>query len=445
MKLLLKGGQVFDGERTRAKTTDILISEGRIAAIDSNLAGGVQGTADVILVDVSGKWVFPGFIDLHVHLREPGQEQKETIATGTRAAVRGGFTAVACMANTSPPIDNPAAVSYVCQRAAAAGAARVYPVAAATRGLRGEELTDMAALKAAGAVAVSDDGRTIMNAAVMRRVLLYAGQWGLPVIAHCEDHNLTAGGVMNEGYWATIMGLRGMPAVAEEVIVARDIMLAAATGCPLHITHVSTAGAVELIRRAKEKGLPVTADATPHHLALTEEAVVGYNTNAKVNPPLRTAEDVAALRQALRDGTIDAIATDHAPHAADEKEVEFDLAPFGMVGLETAVGVIITELVKPGLLKPYQLANLFSRNPARILGVAGGGLKPGEVADITVIDPQVEWIVKPEEFASKGRNTPFTGRKLTGRAVLTIVGGQIAHIDGLAVLAPPVQGRLPEA
>ncbi|MGB9905699.1 MAG: dihydroorotase, partial [Desulfotomaculales bacterium] len=348
MKLLIKGGTVVDPVSRRIFSADVFVSGGKIVAVGENLSGEGE------VVDASGKLVVPGLIDMHVHLRDPGFEAKETIETGTRAAARGGFTGVACMPNTNPVADNRAVITYIREKAKEKGVVNVYPVGALTVRSEGKELSEMAGLKEAGAVALSDDGRCVADAGVMYRAMQYARMVGLPVIAHCEDTALSAGGAVHEGYFSTLLGLKGIPAAAETVMVARDIILAEATGCRLHIAHVSTAGAVELIRRAKEKGLPVTAEVTPHHFTLTEEAVAGFDPNTKVNPPLRTAADVRAVREGLRDGTIDVIATDHAPHTAEEKEVEYAAAPFGMAGLETAVGLVWTELVHGGVLAPVE-------------------------------------------------------------------------------------------
>ncbi|MFZ5591682.1 MAG: dihydroorotase [Bacillota bacterium] len=422
MKLMLRGGEVVDPWQDRVTRADVLLEDDRVAAVGEKLpARGAR------VLDVSGQLILPGLIDMHVHLREPGYEYKEDIASGTAAAVRGGFTAVACMPNTNPVADNLTVLELIKARAQEAGLARVYPVAAITRGSRGKELVEMAELAAGGAVAFSDDGQPVRSAAVMRRALQYAGMLGRPIIAHCEDIDLAAGGAMHEGYVSTRLGLKGIPAAAEEVMVARDIILCELTGCPLHIAHVSTAGSVRLIREAKQRGLPVTAEAAPHHFALTHTAVEGYDTSTKVNPPLRAEEDVEAVRQGLADGTIDAIATDHAPHARHEKEVEYDLAPFGMIGLETALALIWTELVQPGWLTIPQAVAKMSAAPARILNIPICNWQPGCPADITVFDPAARWVVDPDSFASKSRNTPFAGRQLQGRAVITIVGGRIVY------------------
>ncbi|MBF7082252.1 dihydroorotase [Desulfallas sp. Bu1-1] len=420
MKMIIKGGRVLDPASGRDEVTDLYICDGLIS-------DKFEADAGTAIVDASGQLVMPGLIDMHVHLREPGYEYKETIATGTAAAVRGGFTGVACMPNTNPVADNRYVVEFIRKRAAEAGQAGVYPVGAITRGSRGKEMAELADMRDAGAVAFSDDGHPVMEAGTMRLAMQYCKMLGAVIISHCEDKTLAAGGVMHEGYYSTILGLKGIPASAEEIMVSREIILAAETGCPVHIAHISTAGSVALVREAKKRGIPVTAEATPHHFTLTDRAVAGYNTAAKVNPPLRGEADVQAVREGLADNTIDAIATDHAPHAFDEKNVEFDLAPFGMVGLETAVGLVWTELVHTGILTPLQAAAKLSLNPARILGLKRGTLAMGTAADITIIDPGLEETVDPEKFTSKGKNTPFAGRRLKGLPVMTIVAGEIKY------------------
>jgi dihydroorotase len=379
--------------------------------------------------------VVPGFVDLHGHLREPGQEYKEDIASGGRAAVAGGFSAVACMANTQPPNDDPAVTEYVLDRARQASPARIYPVAAATRGLAGEVMTEMSALVDGGVVAFSDDGRTIADGGVMRRVLEYSTLVRVPVIVHAEDRTLVRDGVVNEGPVSTRLGLPGNPAAAEVVQVARDLLLAELTGAHLHVAHVSTAGAVALIRAARERGVHVTAEATPHHLTLTDEATLGYDTNTKMAPPLRGASDVSACRAGLADGAIDAIATDHAPHAVHEKDVEFTAAPPGVIGLETAVAVTL-ELVRAGDLAPLEWVRRLSTNPARILRRPGGSLAPGSPADVAVIDPARRWTYDPAKGFSKSHNSPWAGRALEGRVVATLVGGRLVYDVERGVLAP---------
>lgn len=422
MNVLIRKGRVIEPVAGFERTADVLIVGGKLAAIDDD----ISPRQDMEVVDATGMIVAPGLVDMHVHLRDPGQTHKEDIESGTLAAVRGGFTAVACMPNTMPPIDHPTVVEYVKSRAGAASC-RVFPIAAITKGQAGKELAPIAALAAAGAVALSDDGVSVADAGLLRRAMSYASMFDLPVIEHCEDLALSAGGVMHEGSWSTIWGLRGIPAISEEAIVARDLLLAEEAGARLHIAHVSTAGSVRLIRDAKRRGVAVTAEVTPHHLVLTDQAVQGFDANVKMNPPLRSANDVDAVREALIDGTIDAIATDHAPHAPEEKSVEFDAAPFGIVGLETALGVVWTSLVHSHLLSPVEALRKMSASPAAILNIPWGGLRPGAGADLVVIDPDRRWTVNASAFATKSRNTPFEGRTLIGKAVMTIVGGQIKH------------------
>jgi dihydroorotase len=380
-----------------------------------------------VIIDAAGKLVSPGLIDLHVHLREPGQEDQETVASGAMAAAAGGFSAVCAMPNTDPVTDNQAAVGFIVSQAQRAGRARVYPIGAISLGQKGQQLAEFGELVGAGAVAVSDDGKPVVSSHLMRTALEYARTFAIPVADHCEDPTLSAGGAMHEGLVSTRLGLKGIPAAAEEIMVARDILLAEHTGGHIHLCHMSTRGSVELIRRAKEKGIRVTAEACPHHFTLTHEQCEGYNTNAKMNPPLREPEDREAIRQALRDGTIDVICTDHAPHHYDAKEREFDDAPNGIIGLETALGLAITELVEPGLLTLCDLVNRMSTMPARIFNLRGGTLVAGAPADVTITDPKASWTVNPDEFFSRSRNTPFSGRRLTGRAEVTIVRGQIVY------------------
>lgn len=418
--VLITGGTLIDPANGRHEAADLLLAGGRVARV---AAPGAAGDADET-VDATGCWVVPGLIDMHTHLREPGYEYKETVLTGAQAAVAGGFTAVACMANTNPVNDSGAVTKYIVEKGAAAGLARVYPIGAVSVGLQGERLAEIGEMREAGIVAVSDDGRPIMDSALMRHALEYSAMFGLPVIAHEEDLALAGGGCMHEGPTAFRLGLKGMPSAAEEAMVARDIALLERTGGRLHIAHASTAGTVDLVRRAKARGLAVTAEATPHHFTLTEEAVGDYDTNAKMAPPLRLASDVAALIAGLCDGTIDAIATDHAPHHADEKQVEFDCAALGIVGLETALPLCL-RLVREHGLALETLVRALSVHPARILGVPGGTLAEGAVADVTVIDPDAAWQVEPGRFQSKSRNTPFAGWSMTGLARATIVGGAV--------------------
>lgn len=418
---LIRGGRVIDPSRGTDGIADVLVVDGRIEAVGRNIAQG----DGVELVDAAGKVVAPGLIDLHVHLREPGQEELETVASGAMAAAAGGFTAVCAMPNTDPVTDNQAAVGFIVSQARRAGKARVYPIGAISLGQKGQQLAEFGELVGAGAVAVSDDGKPVVSSHLMRTALEYAKTFGIPVADHCEDPTLADGGAMHEGLVSTRLGLKGIPSAAEEIMVARDIILAELTGGHVHLCHMSTRGSVELIRRAKEKGLRVTAEACPHHFSLTHERCEGYDTNAKMNPPLREAEDREAIRQALRDGTIDVIATDHAPHHYDAKEREFDDAPNGIIGLETALGLAITELVDGGVLTLPEMLARMSTTPARIFGLPGGTLAVGAPADVVVFDPAAEWVVQPNAFYSRSRNTPFTGRRLRGRADLTIVGGEV--------------------
>lgn len=422
MGLLIRGGRVIDPGRGPAAEADLLIEEGIIAEVAPEIAA-----AGHRVVDARGLIVVPGLVDMHVHLRDPGQTHKEDIATGTAAAARGGFTTIACMPNTLPPLDHPVALEYVRSRARDAGSCRVVPIAAITRGQAGKELAPIASLAAAGAVALSDDGVAVPDAGLLRRAMEYAGMAGLPIIEHCEDPALSGGGVMHEGAHSAALGLAGQPGESEAVMVARDLLVAELTGQRLHVAHVSAASSVRLIREAKRRGVRVSAEVTPHHLVLTDADVGEYDTNRKMNPPLRDADDMAALRDGLADGTIDAIATDHAPHAPEEKLVEFDRAPFGVVGLETALGVVLTRLVRPGLLSIEQVIRAMSWAPARILGLPAGTLERGSAADVTVIDAARRWTVHAAGFASRSRNTPFEGWELEGKAVLTIVGGAPVH------------------
>jgi len=418
--LLLRGGRVIDPSRNLDDVTDVLIVDGRIAGVGRNQ--GAPDGADVR--DVRGLVVAPGLIDIHTHLREPGQEDRETIATGAMAAAAGGFTSVCAMPNTDPPIDNQSAVGFVVKQGAAAGGARVYPIGAVTLGQKGEQLAEFGELVAAGAVAVSDDGHPVASGHMMRTALEYARSFGIPVADHCEEPTLARGGVMHEGAVSTRLGLKGIPSAAEEIMVARNILLAGHTKGHVHLCHMSTRGSVDLIRRAKDQGVPVTAEACPHHFALTHEACDGYDTNAKMNPPLREPEDVEAIQAGLKDGTIDAIATDHAPHHYDAKEREFDDAPFGIVGLETALGLALTVLVGKGHLSLPELVARMSTIPARVFHLGGGSLAPGVPADVVVFAPAERWTVDPSRFRSKSRNTPFAGWELTGRVIRTIVDGR---------------------
>jgi dihydroorotase len=419
--IVLKNGRVVDPAANFDRVTDVLISDGVIAAVEPGTrAEGAR------IIDCAGKVVSPGFIDLHVHLREPGHEYKEDLASGARAAAAGGFTTVCCMPNTTPPNDNRSVTELIVQRAREAACVRVYPIGAISKGLKGESLAEIGEMKDAGIIAVSDDGMPVMNGDLMRRALEYARTFGLTVVQHAEDKNLAAGGVMNEGPAATRAGLRGQPAAAESVMVARDLELVALTGARYHVAHISTAAAVNAVRLAKRSGLPVTAEVTPHHLALTDVACCGYDTATKVAPPLRSEADRQAVIAGLVDGTIDCIATDHAPHAAQEKDLEFDQAAFGMIGLETALGLGL-KLVADQQLTLLQLVARFTVNAARVFGLPSGTLQRGAAADVTVFDPEAEWYVDPARFRSKSRNSPFRGWSLRGRVHTTIVGGNVAY------------------
>jgi dihydroorotase len=429
-RIWIRGGRVLDPATGQDGPADVLVDGGRVEAVEARLEG-----VDAAVLDAAGCWVAPGFVDLHAHLREPGQEYKEDIASGGAAGAAGGFTALACMANTHPVNDDPSVTDYILDRGRQDSPVRVLPVAAATQGLRGEVMTEMVGLMGAGAVAFSDDGHTIMDSGVMRRVLEYSRMVGAPVIVHAEDRTLVADGVVNEGPVSTRLGLPGNPAVAEAVHVARDLMLAELTGAHLHVAHVSTAAAVALIREARARGVHVTAEATPHHLTLTDVATLGYDPNTKMAPPLRSEADLRACRAGLADGTIDAIATDHAPHAVHEKEVEFTAAPPGVIGLETAFAVVM-DLVRRGELTPLELVRRLSTNPARILRRGGGRIERGAAADLVVLDPERAWLYDPAKGFSKSRNSPWAGQTLLGRAVATLVGGRMVYHVERGVLFP---------
>ncbi|MCK9294216.1 MAG: dihydroorotase [Desulfobulbaceae bacterium] len=424
--LLLQNARIIDPANNIDEPGDLLIINGVIRR--KGKARSLSCPANCLTIDLQGKWLVPGLIDMHVHLREPGEEYKETIASGTKAAAAGGFTAVACMPNTNPVNDNQSVTSLILTKAAAEGSARVYPVGAISKNSKGTELAEYGELKKAGAVAVSDDGRPVANSQLMRRALEYSSNHSLLVISHSEEVSLSENGVMNEGALSTRLGLRGIPTVAETIMIYRDLALAEYVERPIHIAHISTRESVDLVRRAKNKGCQVTAETAPHYFTLTEETVGMYNTRAKMNPPLRSADDLAAIREGLRDGTIDAIATDHAPHSVMEKDVEFDQAANGIIGLETAVPLTLA-LVRENILTPARMIELLSVRPARILGVTGGSLAEGNAADITVIDPEKTFIYREEDVVSKSANSPFLGWELTGKAVLTIVGGTITFRD----------------
>jgi dihydroorotase len=420
MNLLIKGGRVIDPSQNIDETLDVLVVAGKV----KELGKGLAAPAGAETVDAAGCLVVPGLVDMHVHLRDPGLEYKEDIASGTRAAVAGGFTSVACMPNTKPVIDNKAIASYIIAKAKAEGCCNVFPIGTITQGAGGERLAEMGELKEAGCVAVSDDGKPVKSAELMRRALQYGRGMGILVISHAEELDLVGEGTMNEGFTSTELGLKGIPRVAEDIATARDVMLAEYTGSPLHIAHVSTAGSVRLIREAKARGVQVTCETAPHYFTLTDDAVRGYNTNAKMNPPLREAADVAAVKAGLADGTIDAIATDHAPHHLDDKDVEFNEAANGIIGLETSLPLSL-RLVDEGVLTLPALVEKMSCNPSKILGIERGTLQPGATADITVIDPNREWTVAADKLASKSKNSPWLGEKMKGAAACTIVGGKV--------------------
>jgi len=425
--LLIQGGRIIDPGQGIDEIGSLLIAEGKI----SGLSKGALPQPGCDVIDAQGLIVCPGLIDLHCHLRQPGFEDKETIATGSQAAARGGFTTICCMPNTSPPLDSRATIDYVKSTAASEGMARILPIGCISKGRKGEELAPMAELASAGVIAYSDDGKPVLNSNLMRQALDYSRVLDLPIIDHSEDTFLTEGGLMNEGEISTRLGLKGIPAAAEEIMIARDLILAHLTGARLHIAHVSTEGSVELIRHAKEKGTRVTAEVTPHHLTLTEEKVIGYNTNAKVNPPLRTKRDTQALLQGLKENVIDAIATDHAPHTEADKLVDFALAPFGISSFETALGSLLS-LVHNGQLSLNTLISKLTYEPAKIIGDKYGKLGSFEVgvpADVTIFDPNMEWVVDPKAFASKGKNTPLAGSRLKGKAVATIAQGRLVYKD----------------
>jgi dihydroorotase len=425
-KILLKNGKIIDGISASTDPFDILIVQGKIAELKPNIEISPEFDGEVF--DLRDRLIFPGFFDLHVHFREPGREDEETLQTGAQAAMAGGFTAVCTMPNTQPVTDNREIIEFI-QDEMKGHLVSVHPVAAITRAQNGEELVEMAELVEAGVVAFSDDGKSVANSLVLKRALEYARMFDVPIIEHCEDAALANGGVMHEGFISTNLGLPGIPAIAEDIIVARNIMLAEYTKGKIHIAHISTKGAVELVRRAKDKGIAVTAEATPHHFTLTDETIESFDTNFKMNPPLRSSEHVAAVIQGLQDGTIDAIATDHAPHSLEEKEVEFAAAPFGIIGLETAFGVIMKQLVQPGLLSWNQVYQKLSVDPYRIVGLEVPQLKVNALANLTVIDPEAKWIVDKRKFKSRSRNTPFHGWGLQGKVAYVINNGFYCRND----------------
>ena len=419
MDLIVKNGRVIDPERKIDAVTDVVIREGKIRSV------GSASASDIPILDATGFIVAPGFFDIHVHLREPGTEEAETIATGGNAAVAGGFTAVAAMPNTNPPNDNPSITHYIVSEARRSSPARVFPIGAITKEQKGETLAEIGEMFEAGIVGISDDGKPVMDAQLFRRALEYARMFEIPVIQHCEDLHLSKGGVMHEGVYSTRLGLKGIPAAAEEAIVSRDLILAEMTNSKYHVAHLSTRGAVEMVRQAKARGLRVTAEATPHHFVLTDAAVADYDTNAKMNPPLRSSDDVAAVVEGIADGTIDAIASDHAPHHVNLKMLEFDRAPFGITGIETAVGLALTKLQ----LSFGRLIELFSINPQKIMKVTPWGLFEGSSADLTLLDPNRLWKFDVHQSRSRSRNSPFHGWPMKGKAVATIVGGKVVYED----------------
>ena len=418
MKLLIKNGHIVDAKTGLNQVFDILISDGLIAQIGEQLE-----SAGCEIIDAKGMYVLPGLVDAHCHLRDPGLEYKEDIETGTRSAAAGGFTSIACMPNTKPVLDNEAMIKYVINKAKSDGVVNVYPIGTISKGLKGEELSEIGELKFSGAVAISDDGRPVANSSLMKKAMQYASMFDITIISHCEDLDLVDGGLMNEGYQSSVMGLKGNPAPAEEVMIARDLILAEYTQATIHIAHVSTELGVDLIRNAKRRGVKVTAETCPHYFSLTDKACEGFNTNAKVNPPLRTQKDVDAIIEGLKDGTIDIIATDHAPHHIDEKNVEFMQAANGLVGFETALALAITNLVKPGHLTIEDICKKMCLNPARMLGLSKGSIEVGATADIVIFDTEEQFTVDVSKFYSKSKNSPFDGFTLYGQPSYTIVGG----------------------
>src|SRR5437879_323007 len=426
MRLLIQNGYVIDPSQGINTGKNLFIEDGRVVGLSSHSDSVPEGAQ---VLDATGLIVAPGFIDMHVHLREPGHEYKETIASGAAAAVAGGFTTVCAMPNTNPVNDNAAVTRFVIEQAQRAGLANVFPIGAISKTSEGAELAEMGEMKDAGIVAVSDDGRPVPTAGIMRRAMEYARGFDLPVVDHCEDKSLARGGVMHEGHWSLVLGMHGMPAAAEEVDAERDCLLAELTGARVHLAHVSTSGAIEAVRRAKEKGLPVTCEVAPHHWTLTDEAVQDYDSNTKMSPPLRSQDHCDAIVEGLRNGTIDAIASDHAPHHADEKALEYDQAPFGIVGLETAIGLALDRLVHPGTISLERLIELCATNPARILHLADcGTLRAGARADLTILDPELAWTFDVSRSKSKSRNTPFDGSNFRGGTVSTIVSGRIVYL-----------------
>jgi dihydroorotase len=425
--IIIQGGTVIAPGRFHGRA-DVMIQEGKIIDIGHPLKSRPDGPEPCLTIDATGCIVSPGFVDLHCHLREPGFEYKETIQTGAASAVAGGFTSICCMPNTQPVNDNGSITEFIRTKGREAGTARIFPIGAITKRSEGEELADIGELVEAGCIAISDDGRPVMNSLVMRRAMEYAKAFGIPVVDHCEDLHLSCGGSMNEGLISTELGIPGIPNASEEVMVARNLSLAHLTGVHVHLAHLSTARSVELVRQAKRQGLPVSAEVCPHHFSVTEEAVRGYNSNAKMNPPLRADADVQALKEGLRDGTIDVIATDHAPHALQEKQLEFDSAPFGIVGFETALPLTL-RLVTEGVLSLEEALDKLTNRPAQLFHLPVGTLEVGKDADLTIFDPEEEWVIDPNRFHSKSRNTPFGGWTVKGRIKKTLVGGRLVYED----------------
>jgi dihydroorotase len=420
--VLIKNGRVIDPVSNLDQVSDLLIEDGKVSRIGQSIPA-----SSIEVLDASGLVVSPGFIDIHVHLREPGREDEETIESGSLAAATGGFTSVCCMANTDPVNDNPSVTSYIISEAARRAVTRVFPLGAISQGRKGEKLAEIGEMVEAGIVGISDDGQGVVNGQLMRRTMEYSLPFGIPVVEHCEDPFLAAHGVMNEGYYSTVLGLKGINRVAEDTMAARDIQLAELTGAHIHIAHLSTRGALELVRAAKARGIHVTCEVTPHHFTLTDAACCGYDTHTKMNPPLRTEDDVQALIEGIREGTVDCIATDHAPHNPNEKMLEFDCAPFGIIGLETALGLALTRLYHSGKISLRRLIELMSVNPARFIRKPLGQLRPGFEGDVTVFSPDAEWVYDVNQSQSKSRNSPFCGMKLKGQAVATVVGGRIVY------------------